>query len=387
MHIVVVAGEASGDILGAGLMDALLALNPNIRFSGIGGDKMIARGFESLFPLDRLSVMGFVEPLKRLPELLYIRKTIKQHCLEQKVDAVIGIDSPDFTINIEGFAKAHGIKAIHYVSPSVWAWRQGRVKGIKKSVDLMLTLLPFEAKFYQQHQVPVQFVGHPLADEIPLQCDVQAARDTLALKLEANTKVIALMPGSRGGEVRLLGPLFIQALLQIEQALAVEKKRAHFLIPCANPARKQQIEQQLQHAQSEHGLSLENITLLDQQSHEAMAASDVVLLASGTTALEAMLLKKPMVVAYKLHPFTYFIAQFLVKTPYVALPNLLGDELLVPELIQDEANVDNILDKLMPLLTDEALAARQIQRFTELHQSIHKDASKEAAKSIYQLLN
>lgn len=380
MHIVMVAGEASGDILGAGLMQAMLKLDSSMTFSGIGGERMLALGFNSLFPLDRLSVMGFVEPLKRLPELLHIRKTIKQHCLERKAVAFIGIDSPDFNLNIEKFAKEQGIKAIHYVSPSVWAWRQGRIKGIKKSIDLMLTLLPFEAQFYRDHDVDVAFVGHPLADEIPMQCDTQAARTTLNLSVEDNEKVLAVMPGSRSGEVGLLGPLFLSTLSDI----AKQASPCQFIIPCANDARKSQIQSQIDQLPDE--LAGVKLRLVDGQSHDVMAASDAVLLASGTTALEAMLLKKPMVVAYKLHPFTYFIAKFLVKTPYVALPNLLAKEALVPELIQDDANSENILKALVPLLTDACTITDQVNHFNRLHDSIHKDASLEAAKTICRLL-
>ena len=380
MHIVIVAGEASGDILGAGLMQAMQSINPEIHFSGMGGERMLALGFNSLFPLDRLSVMGFVEPLKRLPELLHIRKTLKQHCLDVKAVAFIGIDSPDFNLNIERFVKQHGIKAIHYVSPSVWAWRQGRIKGIKASIDLMLTLLPFEAQFYRDHEVAVEFVGHPLADEIPMQCDTQAARNELALDVSANEKVLAVMPGSRSGEVGLLGPLFLSLL----PGLSKQVGDCQFIIPCANAARRSQIEQQIKLLADElQGLK---ISLFAGQSHQVMAASDAVLLASGTTALEAMLLKKPMVVAYKLHPFTYFIAQFLVKTEFVALPNLLAKQALVPELIQDKATPKNILQALVPLLCDEQTIATQINNFSCLHSSIHKDASAEAAKSILALI-
>ncbi len=380
MHIVIVAGEASGDILGAGLMQAMLTIDTNIQFSGIGGERMIALGFNSLFPLDRLSVMGFVEPLKRLPELLHIRKTIKQHCVEVNAAAFIGIDSPDFNLNIERFAKGQGIKAVHYVSPSVWAWRQGRIKGIKKSVDLMLTLLPFEAQFYRDHDVAVAFVGHPLADEIPMQCDVESAREKLALHIADGERLLAVMPGSRSGEVGLLGPLFFNTL----RAIAQQAGPCQFIIPCANDARKAQLQTQIDALSAKlSGLVLH---LIDGQSHDVMAASDAVLLASGTTALEAMLLKKPMVVAYKLHPLTYFIAKFLVKTPYIALPNLLAKEGLVPELIQDEANSQNILKSLVPLLRDNTVIAAQINHFNRLHSSIHKEASAEAAKTIINLL-
>ncbi len=387
MHIVIVAGEASGDILGAGLMKALKLQLPEVSFSGVGGQRMIAEGFDSLFPLDRLSVMGFVEPLKRLPELLRIRKTIKQHILSSNAVAFIGIDSPDFNLNIEGFAKANSVAAIHYVSPSVWAWRQGRIKGIKKSVDLMLTLLPFEAEFYRKHEVEVAFVGHPLADDMPIKPDDEQTRHTLLelipesdrALLEAK-KILAVMPGSRSGEVGLLAPLFAEAIVKLQ----AKDPSLNFVIPCANDARRVQVEEVLQH------LSVnvpERILLINGHSHEVMAGADAVLLASGTTALEAMLLKKPMVVAYKLHPFTYFIAKLLVKATYIALPNLLADKLVVPELLQHDATVDNILSELEPLLFDPSKAETQTLNFERLHKLIYKNASNEAANAIVKLLN
>ena len=379
MHIVIVAGEVSGDILGAGLMVALQELNPTIYFSGVGGERMCALGFKSLFPLDRLSVMGLIEPLKRLPELLHIRKSIKQHCLDQNVDAFIGIDSPDFNLNIERFVKKRGIKSIHYVSPSVWAWRQGRIRGIKKSVDLMLTLLPFEADFYHQHQIPVCFVGHPLADDIALNTDQQQARNVLGFSDQRNNTqyTIALMPGSRSSEIALLGELFLQVAQQIDQTL----KQCQFLIPCANAARREQIEQIL--ARNDFTIDYQ---LFDGQSHEVMAASNAVLLASGTTALEAMLLKKPMVVAYKMSNFSFWIISKMVRSKFVALPNLLADKAIVPELLQQQANLTELTDALLPLLTGNENVKAQTQLFTDLHQSIRKDASKTAAHAIMELL-
>lgn len=376
MRIAVVAGEASGDTLGAGLMQALWQLSPEIEFVGIGGPKMCALGFTSLFPMERLSVMGLVEPLKRLPELLNIRKTIKHYCLDQQVDLFIGIDSPDFNLNIERRLKQHGIKTVHYVSPSVWAWRQGRIKKIRQSVDLMLTLLPFEAGFYQDNDVPVAFVGHPLADDIALEPDVAQART--ALGLPSDLPVVALMPGSRGGEVALLGALF----LQVAFALQKQVGPCRFLLPAANAERKQQIQQILQDAD----LQELEVTLLDGQSHLAMEAADAVLLASGTTALEAMLLKKPMVVAYKMAPLSYAIISRMLKSRYVSLPNLLADAELVPEILQENATRENLTAALQRALTDDAYRQSQIDAFHALHESIRCDASATAAKAIMELL-
>lgn len=375
MRIVIVAGEASGDILGAGLMQALSSSKSDIHFSGIGGPKMQALGFDSLFPIERLSVMGLIEPLKRLSELLSIRKQIKQHCLDEKADLFIGIDSPDFNLNIERFTKEHGIKTVHYVSPSVWAWRQGRIKGIKKSVDLMLTLLPFEAEFYQQHEVPVKFVGHPLADDIQLETDTLAARKKLGVSETA--KVLALMPGSRGSEVKLLANDFFQ----VAEAISKEQEDSVFLLPCANSDRRLQIEALLK----QNNLSAD-IRLFDGLSHDVMAASDAVLLASGTTALEAMLLKKPMVVAYKMSPLSFFIISKMVKSQYVSLPNLLAGTKLVPEILQREVSVEALTKAVKPLLFEPDKAQQQISTFTELHKLIRKNASEEAASAVMELL-
>lgn len=374
MLIVIVAGEMSGDILGAGLIKNLQLLHPNAKFVGIGGEKMQALGFVSLFPMERLSVMGFIEPLKRLPELLGIRQSIKQYCINQAADLFIGIDSPDFNLSIERFVKAHGIKTVHYVSPSVWAWRQGRIKGIKKSVDLMLTLLPFEADFYRKHQVPVEFVGHTLADEIAMEPNTTLARERLHIPL--HKKVITLMPGSRGGEVDLLGRLFFE----VAEALNTQIADCHFILPAANADRKAQI-----NIIQKDFLSL-SVQVLDGDSHTAMEAADVVLLASGTTALEAMLLKKPMVVAYKLAPLTYFIFSLLIKTPFISLPNLLAKKAIVPEIIQHAATKERLLSELSSLLTDSLARQQQIEPFYLLHQLIRCDANKKAAAAIEALL-
>lgn len=372
MHIVMVAGEVSGDILGAGLIQALKQRYPQARFTGIGGPRMQAQGLQSLFPMDRLSVMGLVEPLKRLPELLHIRKQIKQHCLVQNADVFIGIDSPDFNLSIEHFAKQHGILSVHYVSPSVWAWRQGRIKKIKKAVDLMLCLLPFEVDFYQQHQQKAVFVGHPLADELAMQPEQAAARRQLGLNEHA--KVLALMPGSRQNEVALMGQLYLRVAERLQSHYPDQQWQ--FILPTANAERKTQIEQLL--AES----SVANIQLLDGQSHLAMGAADAVLLTSGTTALEAMLLKKPMVVAYKTSFLSYAILSRMIKTAYISLPNLLANRALVPELIQKEAHIDAIYLATEKCLFDNDYRQKQVQEFYQLHKAIKANASEVAAKAI-----
>lgn len=374
MHIVMVAGEASGDILGAGLMQSLKALDPSIQFSGIGGPRMLAMGFNSLFPIDRLSVMGLVEPLKRLPELLHIRKTIKRYCTEHAIDIFIGIDSPDFNLPIERFLKSHGVKTVHYVSPSVWAWRQGRIHKIRQSVDLMLTLFPFEAAFYEKNQVPVKFIGHTLADDIPLDPDTANARAQLGVS--GKGPVIALLPGSRSGEVDMLGRLFLDVATRLQEKIG----RCEFILPAANDQRRAQIAGLLS------GYPDLNVMLLDGKSHLAMEAADAVLLASGTTALEAMLLKKPMVVAYKMAPLSYAIISRMVKTPYVSLPNLLANRMLVPELLQDQATIETLSAAILKTLYDNESRHEQVNEFYRLHNALRCNASAAAAKVILELV-
>ena len=369
-----VAGEASGDTLGADLIRALRRLFPDARFEGIGGPKMIAEGFVSFYQMDRLSVMGFVEPFKRLPELLSIRRDIINRCKLSKPAAFIGIDSPDFNLGIEKALHKSGIKTVHYVSPSVWAWRQGRIKGIKRSVDLMLTLLPFEESFYQQHLVPVAFVGHPLAGQISRTPDSSAARQQLGLDI--NRPLLTLMPGSRSGEIALMGTLF----LMVATDLLKSNPQLQFLIPAANGDRHRQLTEILA------GYPKLPVTLIKQQSLLAMEAADAVLLASGTTALEAMLLKKPMVVSYKLGKWTYKLVKPFIKTPFASIPNLLATEMLVPELIQDDATVETLSSAVSKALDPKARDSVE-QRFEELYEQINLPSGDTAAAAINKLIS
>ena len=369
MRVALVAGEASGDILGAGLMQALKAQYPQIEFIGVGGPLMQAQGLNSYFPMERLSVMGLVEVLGRLPELLSRRKRLINTLIAAKPDVFIGIDAPDFNLTLELKLRQAGIKTVHYVSPSVWAWRQKRVLKIREACDLMLTLFPFEAQFYQDHQVPVRFVGHPLADTIPQQADRVAARD--ALNLLQDQPVVALMPGSRGGEVSRLGSLFLDAAMRLRTL----RPGIQFVLPCSSPERRVQLEQMLV------GRDLP-LTLLNDRSHEALAASDAVLIASGTATLEALLYKRPMVVAYKVAPLTYRILKRLVTSAYISLPNLLAERLLVPEMIQDAATPEALAQLLAPLLDGGEV---QTEGFDLIHRALRRDASEQAAKAVLQL--
>lgn len=369
LRIALVAGEASGDILGAGLMRALKAQHSAVEFIGVGGPLMQAEGLTSYFPMERLSVMGLVEVLGRLRELLVRRKLLIQTLIEEKPDVFIGIDAPDFTLNIELRLRQAGIKTVHYVSPSVWAWRQKRVLKIREGCDLMLTLLPFEARFYEEKGVPVRFVGHTLADTIPLHADPAAARAELGLP---DGPLVALMPGSRGGEVGRLGTLFFDAAERL-QAL---KPGVRFVLPCASPQRRAQIETLLQ------GRNLP-LTLLDGQSHLALAACDAVLIASGTATLEALLYKRPMVVAYRLAPLTFWILKRMVKSPYISLPNLLAQRLLVPELLQDDATPEALAQTLLPLIDG---GEEQTRGFDAIHRTLRRDASNQAADAVLTLI-
>ncbi|QOQ73270.1 lipid-A-disaccharide synthase [Pseudomonas poae] len=369
LRIALVAGEASGDILGAGLMRALKAQHPAVEFIGVGGPLMQAEGLTSYFPMERLSVMGLVEVLGRLRELLARRKLLIQTLIEEKPDVFIGIDAPDFTLNIELKLRQAGIKTVHYVSPSVWAWRQKRVLKIREGCDLMLTLLPFEARFYEEKGVPVRFVGHTLADTIPLQADRASARTELGLP---DGPLVALMPGSRGGEVGRLGALFFDAAERL-QAL---KPGVRFVLPCASPQRRAQIETLLE------GRHLP-LTLLDGQSHLALAACDAVLIASGTATLEALLYKRPMVVAYRLAPLTFWILKRMVKSPYISLPNLLAQRLLVPELLQDDATPEALAQTLLPLIDG---GEEQTRGFDDIHRTLRRDASNQAADAVLTLI-
>ena len=369
IRVALVAGEASGDILGSGLMQAIKQRYPDAEFIGVGGARMEAEGLKSYFPMERLAVMGLVEVLGRLFELLGRRRQLARDLIAVQPDVFIGIDAPDFNLGLELKLRRAGIKTVHYVSPSVWAWRQKRVLKIREACDLMLTLFPFEAQFYDEQQVPVRFVGHPLADAIPQQADRAAARE--ALDLPQDEPVVALMPGSRGGEVARLGELFLEAAIRL-RAL---RPGVRFLLPCATPERREQLEQMLA------GRDLP-LTLLNGRSHEALAACDAVLIASGTATLEALLYKRPMVVAYRVAPLTYRILKRLVKSPYISLPNLLAERLLVPELIQDAATPEALAQAVAPLIDGGQV---QTEGFDVIHRALRRDASQSAADAVLKL--
>lgn len=373
MRIGVLAGEASGDILGARVLAALRRHCPELEIEGIGGPAMEAQGLRSLFPVERLSVMGFVEPLLRLPELLRIRRAVLAHFSARPPDIFLGVDSPDFNLWLELKLRARGITTAHLVSPSIWAWRQRRVHKIKRAVDMMLCLFPFETAIYEQHGIPVRFVGHPLADEIPLQANREAARQ--ALGLPAAAPVLALLPGSRGGEVRLLAPLFLQAAGIMRQA----QPELAFVMPAANAARRSELEELLT------DYSKLDVTLVSGRAREVLAASDAALLASGTATLEAALLKRPMVVAYRTSALSWMLLKLLVKTPYISLPNILSGRALVPELLQGEATAAAMADSVLPLLARGTQASGQLQHFDKIHAQLRQDFGERAAAALLAL--
>ena len=377
--IAIIAGEVSGDILGAGLIHALKARYPNAKFIGIGGERMIAEGFETLFDMEELSVMGLVEVLKHLPRLLKIRRNIIEQLSALKPDIFIGIDAPDFNLDVELKLKQQGIKTIHYVSPSVWAWRQKRVYKIAAATNLVLAFLPFEKAFYDRFNVPCRFIGHTMADAIPLKPNRDEACQLL--NLEPAQRYVAMLVGSRGSEVEFLSEPFLQTAQLLHQRYPDVK----FLVPLINQKRRQQFEQIKQRVAPEL-----DMILLDGNARAAMIAAEATLLASGTAALEAMLCKSPMVVGYRMKPFTYFLAKRLVKTQYISLPNLLAGEMLVPELIQEDCNPTKLAEKLSLYLSEDKSAVQNrhvlLQRFAELHQRIQCNADQQAAQAVIDLL-
>ena len=375
MRIAIVAGETSGDMLGAGLIKSLQQRFPDATFEGIGGPLMQAQGFKTFVPMERLAVMGLVEVLGRLFELLKVRRDLVKPWLANPPDVFIGIDAPDFNLTLEQKLRAAGIKTVHYVSPSVWMWRQKRVFKIAKAVDLMLTLFPFEAKFYEQYQVPVKFVGHHLADKIPLETPAGPARAALGINPDAH--VVCLMPGSRSGEVAKLGELF----LQTARRMLHERPDLQFIIPAASTERRDQIQTMLDAYPGRLP-----VTVVLGQSHTCMAAADAILLASGTATLEAMLMKRPMVVSYKLAPLTFWILKHMVSRKWISLPNLLADRELVPELLQQDATPEKLAAALLAQLENSVAMQQLHETFLFIHRQLKRSADDEAAAAIAGLL-
>lgn len=373
-RIAIIAGEASGDLLAARLILALRAQAPHLQFEGIGGPEMQAAGCTSLFPMEKFSVMGFVEVLPRLPELLSIRKHLLQRWQSNPPDLFIGVDAPDLNLPIEKKLHAAGIPTVHYVSPSVWAWRAKRVRKMCGNLDLMLTLFPFEVDFYRQHGIPAEFVGHPLADEVEFDASRASAREQLGLPKDR--RILAILPGSRGGEVRRLAADFLQAAAQLRQ----KHPDLIFVTPAINHSLRTELETIRQQAAPDLLL-----TVLNGQSRTLMQAADYILMASGTAVLEGMLAGRLMVAAYRVAPLTAWIIRTfkLLKVRFVTLPNNLANEALVPEFLQEAITPDNLAQALEQLFTlPDERRAYILQRFHELHGQLRKDASHCAASVI-----
>ncbi|PVZ64901.1 lipid-A-disaccharide synthase [Pelagibaculum spongiae] len=379
MRIAMVAGEMSGDILGSGLIESLKKRYPDAEFVGIGGDDMQAQGLKSLYPMERLSVMGLWEVLGRLRELLAMRKQLVQQLLELKPDVFIGIDAPDFNLGLETKLKQAGIKTVHYVSPSVWAWRKKRIFKIAKAVDLMLCLLPFETDIYKQHKIKHCFVGHPLADQLKVIDDQQPARSKLGLVVDQ--PVVAIMPGSRGSELKYLARPFIETA----QLLAKQKPGIQFAVPLANQKCRRLFEAALQQAGSVEGL-----TLFDGQSRDIMAASDVVLMASGTATLEGLLIGRPMVPCYKFSAISHQIFIRIIDLTHFSLPNLLGQKILkkaelLPEMLQSKVEAQPLAEVVNHWLDAKSSDALK-QNFADIAKALRCDASEKSAQAVIQLL-
>ena len=385
LKIGIVVGEVSGDTLGAQLMRRFREQGIDAEFEGIGGPQMIAEGFKSYYSMDILSVMGIVEVLKDLKKLFAVRDGLVEKWTQDPVDVFVGVDAPDFNLRLAKSLKQKNlpIKTVQYVSPSVWAWRQGRVHGIKASIDLVLCLFPFEKAFYQKFDVPAAFVGHPLASQLPLENPIANAKQALGLDL--TQKHIALLPGSRRGEIERLAPLVLDAA----QLLYKKYPNYVFLIPAINDARKQQIDEILkqypEQLRSQIHL-LENTGTESKIGRMVMDASDIVALASGTATLEAMLLHRPMVTFYKLNWLTYHVVKFMIKIPYYSLPNIVAGKKVIQELIQHDATPEKLADEIEKLMDIETSKIQSMQLLT-MHKHLLADNSEDPVDAILQLLN
>lgn len=371
VRIGIVAGEASGDLLGSHLIQALKKKCPEIEFVGIAGPKMMGEGAQSLFPMERLSVRGYVEVIKHLFGLLRLRKQLLAHFLNNPPDLFIGIDAPDFNFWLEKQLKNKGIKTIHYVSPSIWAWRKGRINGIKRAVTHVLALFPFEPTIYQQADIPVTYVGHPLADILPIEPDVTAARE--GLKLKSSALIIAMLPGSRQSEVQQHAELFVQTAKRIYAS----HPNAQFLVPLITRETRQIFELAIFHEPE----SLP-IQILFGHAHDAMEAADVVIVASGTATLEAALLKKPMVITYRMPKLSWLLLKRMRLQPYVGLPNILAEKFVVPELLQDDSTPEKLADAALKLIGDPSYMEEIKAEFTKIHHSLRQNTAERAAVAI-----
>lgn len=374
--IAMVAGEASGDLLASHLIKAIKQASPNVKFVGIGGPRMKSAGMDCWFPMEKLSVNGYVEVLKHLGEIWGIRRKLRSRLLADPPDLFIGVDAPDFNLGLEIALKKRGIPVVHYVSPSIWAWRKERIRKIKRAVTHMLALFPFEAPIYKEAGIPVTYVGHPLADEFPEKPDRDAMREQM--RIMPQEKVFALLPGSRQGEVQRLAPLFIR----VAKLILKEIPEARFLVPLASRETRTLFEEE-QWRQDAQRLP---ITLLFGHARDAMIAADCGLIASGTATLEAALLKCPMVITYTVPGMTYRMVKRKAYLPYVGLPNILAGRFIVPELLQSDATPENLSQALLNLAENKQKLNEMRQAFTDMHRALKQDAASKAAAVVLQYL-
>jgi lipid-A-disaccharide synthase len=376
LRVGMVAGEASGDLLGAHLIAALKARRRSVLFAGIGGPRMLAEGFQSRYAMEKLSVRGYAEALKNYAEIMAIRRRLGRAMIEERPDLFIGVDSGDFNLGLERRLKQAGIPTIHYVSPSVWAWRRWRIRRIARAVTRILVMFPFEAPLYEKAGIPVTYVGHPLADLIPLEPKKEEAR--AQLRLPPNKLIVALLPGSRRSELHYMASAFVLAAHRFRQ----EMHDVHFVCPTITRATRDMFER----AVHQHQRTDLPLTLLFGHSHEALAAADMALVASGTATLETALYKTPMVIAYRQSPVTWALMRSMLYLPYVGMPNVLAGERLVPELLQDEANPAALAAALLALWRDAAARRRQVERFHEFHHLLRQNTAQKAADAVLEVL-
>ncbi len=372
VRIAMVAGEASGDLLASQLLLALRARLPGAVFFGIGGSRMIGQGFDAWYPLEKLAVRGYIEVLKHYREIAGIRRALQRRLLAEPPDVFVGVDAPDFNLALEKALKRRGIASIHYVSPSIWAWRGGRIDKIGASVSRVLALFPFEAPLYEAKGIPVTYVGHPLADMLPLEDGRLTARSLLGIA--AATAVFALLPGSRQSELHYMADTFLETARRIHQQLP----EALFLVPLTTRETRNLFEQAMARCQA----SDLPLRLLFGHAHQAMMAADVVLVASGTATLEAALLKRPMAIVYKMSPTTYHLMRRMAYLPYVGLPNVLAGKFVVPEFIQDDASPENLAQALLNLYADKPVCAQIRALFDDMHRQLRRNAAEQAAAAV-----
>jgi lipid-A-disaccharide synthase len=378
VRIAMVAGEASGDLLGSHLIAALKTHLPDAVFYGIGGPKMQGQGFDSWWPMEKLSVMGYWDALKHYREIAGIRRQLKRRLLDLKPDIFIGIDAPDFNLGLETDLKSAGVRTIHYVSPSIWAWRGGRIKKIGRAVNRVLALFPMEPQIYEKERIPVTYVGHPLADIIPLQTSKQAVREKLSLPRDY--PIFAMLPGSRRGELEMMAETFVETAKIIRERFL---PTAIFVVPLTTRETRLQFEMAIYQKQGGDV----PFRLLFGHAQDALGAADVSLVASGTATLEAAMLKRPMVITYKIAKFSYWLMKRMAYLPFVGLPNILAGRFVVPEILQDQATPENLAEALVKLYQDKGNAVAVEEAFTDLHLQLRQNTAEKAARAVIECLN